>query len=95
MSNNKFREQYVNALSCYLKDQEVAGLDIVTDGDCRFDQDVGGQTVTCSPPWHITGVEKPRILNWPVPAPAVSDFHGAISCTITLSVGDAEDHQSG
>src|SRR5678815_1882161 len=39
MANNKFREQYVDALSCYLKDQEVAGLDIVTDGDCRSDLD--------------------------------------------------------
>ena len=43
MANNKFREQYTDALSCYLRDQEVAGLDIVTDGDCRFDQDVGGR----------------------------------------------------
>jgi len=40
MTNNKFREQYTDALSCYLRDQEVAGLDVVTDGDCRFDQDV-------------------------------------------------------
>ncbi len=33
----------------YLRDQEVAGLDIVTDGDCRFDQDVGGQSWTSYP----------------------------------------------
>ena len=46
MASNKFREQYTDALSVYLRDQEVAGLDIVTDGDCRFDQDVGGQTWT-------------------------------------------------
>ena len=57
MSNNKFREQYVDALSCYIKDQEVAGLDIVTDGDCRFDQDVGGQTWTSYPPRHMEGFE--------------------------------------
>ena len=37
----RFREQYTDALSVYLTDQEVAGLDIYTDGDCRFDQDVG------------------------------------------------------
>ena len=24
--------------------QEIAGLDILTDGDCRFDDDVGGQS---------------------------------------------------
>src|SRR5215510_1998572 len=46
---SRFREQYVDALSCYLREQEVAGLDIVTDGDCRFDQDVGGQSWTSYP----------------------------------------------
>src|ERR1700745_3283542 len=39
---SRFREQYVDALSVYLREQEVAGLDIVTDGDCRVDQDGGG-----------------------------------------------------
>jgi len=57
MANNKFREQYTDALACYLRDQEVAGLDIVTDGDCRFDQDVGGQTWTSYPPRHMSGFE--------------------------------------
>src|SRR5947207_4490386 len=54
---SRFREQYVDALSIYLHDQEVAGLDIVTDGDCRFDQDVGGQSWTSYPPHHMTGFE--------------------------------------
>src|SRR6266568_3925208 len=57
MSNNKFREQYTDALGVYLRDQEVAGLDILTDGDCRFDQDVGGQTWTSYPARHMTGFE--------------------------------------
>lgn len=57
MANNKFREQYTDALSVYLRDQEVAGLDIVTDGDCRFDQDVGGQTWTAYPPRHMSGFD--------------------------------------
>src|SRR6266403_2362505 len=57
MTNNKFREQYTDALSVYLREQEVAGLDIVTDGDCRFDQDVGGQTWTSYPPRHMAGFE--------------------------------------
>jgi 5-methyltetrahydropteroyltriglutamate--homocysteine methyltransferase len=57
MVNSRFREQYVDALSVYLRDQEVAGLDIVTDGDCRFDQDVGGQSWTSYPPHHMTGFE--------------------------------------
>src|ERR1700745_164421 len=57
MSNNKFREQYTDALGVYLRDQEVAGLDIVTDGDCRFDQDVGCQRGTSYPPHHMSGFE--------------------------------------
>ncbi len=57
MVTTRFREQYVDALSVYLREQEVAGLDIVTDGDCRFDQDVGGQSWTSYPPHHMDGFE--------------------------------------
>jgi 5-methyltetrahydropteroyltriglutamate--homocysteine methyltransferase len=54
---SRFREQYIDALSVYLREQEVAGLDIVTDGDCRFDQDVGGQSWTSYPPHHMDGFD--------------------------------------
>src|SRR5687768_17840639 len=37
MVERSYREQYLDAVSVYLRDQETAGLDIVTDGDCRFD----------------------------------------------------------
>jgi 5-methyltetrahydropteroyltriglutamate--homocysteine methyltransferase len=57
MVTSRFREQYVDALSVYLREQEVAGLDIVTDGDCRFDQDIGGQSWTSYPPHHMSGFE--------------------------------------
>ena len=49
----------------YLRDQELAGLDIVTDGDCRFDDDVGGQSWTAYPPMHMAGFER----NNPRPTP--------------------------
>ena len=54
----RFREQYVDALSVYLREQELAGLDIVTDGDCRFDQDVGGQSWTGYPTRHMDGFDR-------------------------------------
>src|SRR6266545_391126 len=57
MVTSRFREQYVDTLSVYLREQEIAGLDIVTDGDCRFDQDVGGQSWTSYPPHHMEGFE--------------------------------------
>ena len=57
MVTSRFREQYVDALSVYLREQEIAGLDIVTDGDCRFDQDIGGQSWTSYPPHHMEGFD--------------------------------------
>ncbi|HEY5306439.1 MAG TPA: cobalamin-independent methionine synthase II family protein [Pseudolabrys sp.] len=58
MVNNQFREQYVDTVACYLHEQEVAGLDIVTDGDAHFDSDVGGQSWTNYPPRHMGGFDK-------------------------------------
>jgi 5-methyltetrahydropteroyltriglutamate--homocysteine methyltransferase len=57
MVNNQFREQYVDAVSIYLHEQEMAGLDIVTDGDAHFDSDVGGQSWTNYPPRHMGGFD--------------------------------------
>ena len=65
MVNNRFREQYVDAVSVYLHEQELAGLDIVTDGDAHFDSDVGGQSWTNYPPRHMGGFDKN-----PQPTPA-------------------------
>src|SRR6266536_1485578 len=50
-------KSFLDALLSYLREQETAGLDIVTDGDCRFDQDVGGQSWTSYPPHHMEGFE--------------------------------------
>jgi len=44
MADRNYREQYLDAVSCLIRDQERAGLDIVTDGDNRFDTDVGGRS---------------------------------------------------
>jgi 5-methyltetrahydropteroyltriglutamate--homocysteine methyltransferase len=58
MVTTRFREQYVDALSVYLSEQELAGLDILTDGDCRFDQDIGGQSWTGYPTRHLDGFDR-------------------------------------
>ena len=44
LGDNLFREQYLDAVSTIINDQEMAGLDIVTDGDSRFDLEVGGKS---------------------------------------------------
>jgi len=56
--NNQFREQYTDAVSIYIHEQEISGLDIVTDGDAHFDSDVGGQSWTNYPPRHMGGFDR-------------------------------------
>jgi len=55
MVDRTYREQYLDAVSTYLRDQEVAGLDIVTDGDCRFDADVAGHNWFSYAPLRMSG----------------------------------------
>src|SRR5688572_12598134 len=44
LGDSVFREQYLDAVSCLVAEQARAGLDIVTDGDSRFDLTVGGRS---------------------------------------------------
>jgi len=64
MVETRFREQYEDALAVYLNQQEISGLDIFSDGDVRFTQDIGGQSWTSYPPSHMEGFDKK-----PKPAP--------------------------
>ena len=70
MVDSRFREQYVDAVTVYLGDQEVAGLDICTDGDAHYDHEVGGQSWTSYPPFHMDGFDKG------VPSPAIYRMGG-------------------
>lgn len=65
MVNARYREQYEDAVAVYLKAQEMAGLDICTDGDAHYDEEVGGRSWTSYPPFHMEGFD---IEN---PAPAI------------------------
>ena len=47
-------EQYLDAVACLVREQEMAGLDIVTDGDSRFDLTVGGKS------WFYYVIERLR-----------------------------------
>jgi 5-methyltetrahydropteroyltriglutamate--homocysteine methyltransferase len=55
MIDRAYREQYLDAVSTFLRDQEVAGLDVVTDGDCRFDADVAGHNWFSYAPLRMSG----------------------------------------
>jgi 5-methyltetrahydropteroyltriglutamate--homocysteine methyltransferase len=60
MVDRRYREQYLDAVSVYMRDQEAAGLDIVTDGDCRFDADVAGHNWFSYAPLHMDGFAHAR-----------------------------------
>ena len=55
-----FREQYLDAVAAVINAQEAAGLDIVTDGDSRFDLAVGGKSWFFYPIERIKGIEGHR-----------------------------------
>jgi len=52
MGDSLYREQYIDALASYLNEQERAGLDILSDGDARFDLEVGGRS------WFFYALER-------------------------------------
>ena len=56
LADARFRELYTDVVGAHLKDQERAGLDIVTDGDARLDADVGGMSWFQYPARRFNGV---------------------------------------
>ena len=66
MVNSRYREQYEDAVSAHLRAQETAGLDICTDGDAHYDEEVGGMSWQSYPLTHMAGFSKepePAIYN--------------------------------
>jgi 5-methyltetrahydropteroyltriglutamate--homocysteine methyltransferase len=66
MVNARYREQYEDAVSVHLRAQETAGLDICTDGDAHYDEEVGGKSWQSYPLTHMAGfntVAEPAIYN--------------------------------
>jgi 5-methyltetrahydropteroyltriglutamate--homocysteine methyltransferase len=57
MSNARYREQYEDAVSVHLRAQETAGLDICTDGDAHYDEQVGGMSWQSYPLTHMSGFD--------------------------------------
>ena len=60
LGESLFREQYLDAVAAIINAQEAAGLDIVTDGDSRFDLAVGGKSWFFYPIERIGGIEGHR-----------------------------------
>src|SRR5260370_14986005 len=56
LGDSLFREQYLDAVASIIAEQELAGLDIVTDGDSRFDVTVGGKSWFFYPIERLLGI---------------------------------------
>jgi len=61
MSDLVFREQYSDAVAVTISDQERAGLDILVDGDSRFDPDVAGRSWFAYVTERLQGVSPPEL----------------------------------
>jgi 5-methyltetrahydropteroyltriglutamate--homocysteine methyltransferase len=70
MVNARWREQYEDAVSTHLRAQEVAGLDICTDGDAHYDEEVGGFSWQSYPLTHMAGLSREAQLTPPAVAAA-------------------------
>jgi 5-methyltetrahydropteroyltriglutamate--homocysteine methyltransferase len=76
MVNSRYREQYEDAVSVHLRAQETAGLDICTDGDAHYDEQVAGMSWQSYAPAHMTGFDKaPKPTAYKVGAAAYPRGH--------------------
>src|SRR6202040_19099 len=60
LGDSLFREQYLDAVAAIINAHEAAGLDIVTDGDSRFDLAVGGKSWFFYPIERLGGIRGHR-----------------------------------
>ena len=65
MVNARWREQYEDAVSAHLRAQETAGLDICTDGDAHYDEEIGGWSWQAYPLTHMAGFSREAKLTVP------------------------------
>src|ERR1700680_3433903 len=76
MVHSRYREQYEDAVSCFLRAQETAGLDILTDGDAHYDEEVGGMSWQSYPLTHMDGfAQKPEPMLYKIGAAAYPRGH--------------------
>jgi 5-methyltetrahydropteroyltriglutamate--homocysteine methyltransferase len=83
MGDSRFREQYLDAVACLVREQEMAGLDIVTDGDSRFDLTVGGKS------WFFYVIERLRGITGQVDRSPAGGWRGLAPGHILREVMEA------
>jgi 5-methyltetrahydropteroyltriglutamate--homocysteine methyltransferase len=68
MGTLSYREQYADTLATFVNEQEAAGLDILVDGDARFDNDVAGRSWFAYVTERLNGMGPPEARPQPLSA---------------------------
>jgi 5-methyltetrahydropteroyltriglutamate--homocysteine methyltransferase len=58
MADVAYRERFVDAVSSVLSDQDLAGLDILTNGDYHLDNDIAGRSWFSYPSERFSGISE-------------------------------------
>jgi 5-methyltetrahydropteroyltriglutamate--homocysteine methyltransferase len=66
MGTLSYREQYNDALAAFISDQDSAGLDIMVDGDARFDNDFAGRSWFAYTTERLNGMGAPEARPQPL-----------------------------
>ncbi|MDE0138061.1 MAG: cobalamin-independent methionine synthase II family protein [bacterium] len=66
MAGRGFREQYRDLVAALVADQNQAGIDILVDGDARFDDDVAGRQWIAYPEERLAGLGPPELRSYPI-----------------------------
>jgi 5-methyltetrahydropteroyltriglutamate--homocysteine methyltransferase len=77
MVDSRYREQYEDVVATYLKAQELAGIDICTDGDAHYDEQVAGFSWQSYAPNRMAGfsTDTPQPTEYKVGAAAYPRGH--------------------
>ena len=77
MVDTRYREQYEDAVAVYLQAQNLAGIDICTDGDAHYDTQVAGFSWQSYAPFRMAGFsrDEPQITPYEVRAAAYPRGH--------------------
>ncbi|MCE2530260.1 MAG: cobalamin-independent methionine synthase II family protein [Acidimicrobiia bacterium] len=66
MAGRSFREQYRDLVAGLVADQYQAGIDVLVDGDARFDDDVAGRQWIAYPEERLAGLGPPQLRSYPI-----------------------------
>jgi 5-methyltetrahydropteroyltriglutamate--homocysteine methyltransferase len=75
MTDVRYREQFLDAITTVVHDQQRAGLDILTNGDYHHDEEIGGQSWIVYPLERLGGVSEQAFPLGMMPYPPGSILH--------------------